>query len=60
MKSGANTVLSVQYIHTNSENQLSVIAIPLYAYWEFGAGKVSSFTSSLSSNWTSKFWSAAS
>ena len=24
MKSGANTVLSVQYIHTNSENQLSV------------------------------------
>ena len=60
MKSGANTVLSVQYIHTNSENQLNVIAIPLYAYWEFGAGKVSSFTSSLSSNWTSKFWSAAS
>lgn len=60
MKSGANTVLSVQYIHTNSENQLSVIAIPLYAYWEFGAGKVSSFTSSLSTDWTSKFWSAAS
>ena len=60
MKSGANTVLSVQYIHTNSENQLNVIAIPLYAYWQFGAGKVSSFTSSLSTDWTSKFWSAAS
>ena len=60
MKSGANTVLSVQYIHTNSENQLNVIAIPLYAYWQFGAGKVSSFTSSLSTDWTSKFWGAAS
>ena len=60
MKSGANTVLSVQYIHTNSENQLNVIAIPLYAYWQFGAGKVSSFTSSLSTDWTNKFWGAAS
>ena len=60
MKSGANTVLSVQYIHTNSENELSVIAIPLYAYWEFGAGKVSSFTSSLNSDWTTKFWNATS
>lgn len=60
MKSGANTVLSVQYIHTNSENELSVIAIPLYAYWDFGAGKVSSFTSSLDTDWTDDFWSAAS
>ena len=60
MKSGANTVLSVQYIHTNSENELSVIAIPLYAYWDFGAGKVSSFTSSLGTDWTDNFWSAAS
>lgn len=60
MKSGANTVLSVRYIHTNSENELSVIAIPLYAYWDFGAGKVSSFTSTLSTSWTNKFWNAAS
>lgn len=60
MKSGANTVLSVRYIHTNSENELSVIAIPLYAYWNFGAGKVSSFTSTLSTSWTNKFWNAAS
>lgn len=60
MKSGANTVLSVQYIHTNSENELSVIAIPLYAYWNFGAGKVSSFTSSLDTDWTDDFWSATS
>ena len=58
MKSGANTVLSVQYIHTNSENELSVIAVPLYAYWDFGAGKVSSFTSSLDTDWTRKFWNA--
>lgn len=60
MKSGANTVLSVQYIHTNSENELSVIAVPLYAYWGFGSGKVSSFTSSLDTSWTNKFWNAAS
>lgn len=60
MKSGANTVLAVQYIHTNSDNELSVIAIPLYAYWSFGRGKVSSFTSSLDTDWTKSFWSAAS
>ena len=60
MKSGASTVLSVQYIHTNSKNELSVIAIPLYAYWNFGSGKVTSFTSSLSTSWTTKFWNAAS
>lgn len=59
MKSGASTVVSVQYIHTNSENELSVIAIPLYAYWDFGNGKVSSFTSSLDAGWTTKFWNAA-
>ena len=59
MKSGANTVLSVQYIHTNSENQLNVIAVPLYAYWDFGQGKVSSFTSSLDTDWTNKFWNSA-
>ena len=58
MKSGANTVLTVQYIHTNSENELSVITIPLYAYWDFGAGRVSSFTSSLTKSWTSNFWSS--
>ena len=60
MKSGANTVLAVQYIHTNSENELNVMAIPLYAYWDFGAGKVSSFTSSLDTNWTRDFWNAES
>lgn len=60
MKSGASTVLSVQYIHTNSKNELSVIAIPLYAYWNFGSGKVTSFTSTLSTSWTTKFWNATS
>ena len=60
MKSGANTVLAVQYIHTNSENELSVIAVPLYAYWNFGKGKVSSFTSSLDTSWTNKLWKSAS
>lgn len=52
IKSGSNTVLTVQYIHTDSDNELSVIAIPLYAYWTFGRGKVSSFTSSLDTEWT--------
>lgn len=58
-KSGANTVLTVQYIHTNSENEISVIAVPLYAYWSFGRGKVSSFTSSLDTDWTSKLRNSA-
>lgn len=52
MKSGANTVLTVQYVHTNSDNQINVIAIPLYAYWDFGKGRVTSFTSSLTGDWT--------
>ena len=59
MKTGANTVLSVQYIHTNSDNELSVIAVPLYAYWDFGRGRVSSFTSSLNTSWTAKLRGSA-
>lgn len=55
VKSGANTVLTVQYIHTNKDNALSVIAIPLYAYWNYGKGRVSSFTTSLTSSWSTKF-----
>lgn len=54
IKSGANTVLTVQYVHTDTNNALSVIAIPLYSYWNYGKGRVSSFTSSLTSSWSTR------
>ena len=51
MKSAAKTVLTVQYVNESSFSSISTI--PLYAYWDFGNGRVSSFTSSLSGDWTS-------
>lgn len=50
MKSAASTVLTVQYVNESSFSSISTI--PLYAYWDFGNGRVSSFTSSLSGDWT--------
>ena len=50
MKSAATTVLTVQYTTQSSFSSLSTL--PLYAYWDFGNGRVSSFTSSLSGDWT--------
>lgn len=53
MKTLATTVLTVQY---QTETDFSkVMTIPLYAYWDFGKGRVSSFTSSLSGSWTKNF-----
>lgn len=59
MKSAATTVLTVQYNKNESDTQSgdiisSVVSVPLYAYWTFGEGKVASFTSSLSSSWSTK------
>lgn len=51
MKSLATTVLTVQY--QKEQSYSSIMTIPLYAYWDFGKGRVSSFTSSLSGGWTS-------
>lgn len=47
-KSGAVTVLNTKYLDDGVYLQA-----PLYAYWKYGAGKVSSFTSSLGKNWAS-------
>lgn len=46
-KSGATTVLSAQY-----ERRSGVfVDVPVYAYWNYGSGKVASFTSSFTGNW---------
>ena len=51
-KPTATTVLSIKYPGKD-------IYSPLYSYWECGNGKVSSFTSSLSGDWT-KNWGSGS
>ena len=56
MKSLATTVLTVQY--QKDQSYSSLMTIPLYAYWQFGKGRVSSFTSSLSSSWTTSLRSS--
>lgn len=53
LKNLATTVLTVQHRDENSFS--SITTIPLYAYWDYGKGRVSSFTSSLSGNWTYNF-----
>lgn len=53
-KDGASTVLSVQYVKMDSTYSASVIAVPLYAYWNYGLGKVSTFSSSIGG--TNKSW----
>ena len=50
-KGGAITVLSAIYI-----NKAGVSSeVPLYAYWKYGVGQVSSFSSTLSGAWTASF-----
>lgn len=59
VKGGANTVLTVQYIKKDDNGDtIGVAAVPIYAYWTFGKGKVASFTSNLSNEWTSDFRSS--
>ena len=55
IKNAATTVLTVTYLQTDLDNNTNTATIPLYAYWRYGNGKVSSFTSSLSSYWTTEF-----
>ncbi len=50
-KASANTILTVPYTKTSG----SVIHAPLFAYWEYGNGRVSSFTSSFSGAWSSQW-----
>ena len=46
-KSSAKTILSATYTDVTEETY----DIPLYAYWDYGNGRVSSFTSSISGSW---------
>ncbi|MBQ9729898.1 MAG: VWA domain-containing protein [Clostridia bacterium] len=50
-KGGATTVLSTLYV--NSENVST--EVPLYAYWKYGNGRVATFTSALSGDWSAAF-----
>lgn len=46
IKPSATTVLNVEYSHAASSVQ-----VPLFAHWEYGRGKVASFTSKESDDW---------
>ncbi len=54
-KISAYTVLTVEYQKTSG----SVIDVPLYAYWKYGNGKVTSFTGAISGDWASNWQSEA-
>lgn len=59
VKGGSTTVLTLQYIKKDENNNTTGVAtIPLYAYWSFGKGKVASFTSNISNDWTKDFRSS--
>ncbi len=46
-KQNATTVLTVNYEKSSG----GTVAVPLYAEWDYGNGRVSTFTSSLTGNW---------
>ena len=46
-KSSAKTILTATYTDVNDET----FDIPLYAFWNYGNGKVASFTTSISGSW---------
>lgn len=48
-KSNATTVLTTEYVKLNG----GVVTVPVYAYWTYGSGKVSCFTSDIANGWTS-------
>ena len=50
-KSSATTVLTVEYLKESGR----VTQVPLYAYWNYGSGRVSSFTSSIGGEWLSQW-----
>lgn len=55
IKNAATTVLTVTFMDEDLDGTINTATVPLYAYWNYGNGKVSSFTSSLSSAWTEDF-----
>jgi len=54
MKPDAETVLATQYVIEENGVPVGTTTVPLYAYWQFGKGSVSAFTSNLG-NWSSTF-----
>ncbi len=50
-KVSANTVLTVDYTKVSGD----VVEVPLYAYWDYGNGRVSSFTGAISGAWASSW-----
>ena len=48
-KFSATTVLQLRHRRNGNDNNTSTI--PLYAYWNYGNGKVSTFTSSFTGSW---------
>ena len=48
-KASATTVLTVDFVKTSG----NTVEAPLYAYWTYGNGRVSSFTSTLTGEWAS-------
>ena len=63
-KGAATTVLTVGFETSRTiqvgdgkpENVLAVTEVPLYSYWNYGNGKVASFTSGLSIGNNSNYW----
>ncbi len=51
-RTNATTVLTTEYVKKSG----ALVTVPIYAYRELGNGRVASFTSSLSGDWT-KEWS---
>jgi hypothetical protein len=54
-KISAQTVLTVDYKKASGD----IVEVPLYAYWKYGNGKVSSFTGAVSGAWAANWQSAA-
>ncbi len=46
-KASANTVLTVDYVKASGK----AVEVPLYSYWKYGNGKVSTFTSTMTGEW---------
>ncbi|MDE7087719.1 MAG: VWA domain-containing protein [Clostridia bacterium] len=58
-KNGATTVFTCNYYKSAANEGFGFenIEVPLYSYWEYGNGKVATFTSKVNGNWVSS-WNA--
>ena len=46
-KASANTVLTVEYVKSGG----NAVEVPLYAYWNYGNGRVTTYTSTFTGDW---------